>query len=168
MSTWKDFSEIFGVNLEPNSQLGRTIDDNYRSEKATVEITINVPRYKAYKQMPLCGQMQVYRDLWEVVKQSIPSNKKIDRFEIEYCKDGYPHLHGYLSYHDLTTHYPEGLVMDIVRAIYKKLPRNYYKQIADNPYNNALDRFKSPAVCINYKHILQDNWTSYMSKTQCG
>lgn len=164
-----DIYDVF--DLEKSEQIS-PLGSNNASEQdrgvtATLEITINIPhRWKKYSQMSVPEQVQVYRNLWaDMLGSAVEGGQKDDRYEIEFCRDGFPHLHGYIKYTDLSAHYPEGLVKDHVRAIYKQLPKQYWKQTG-LPYDPHLFRFRSPCVCINYKRILYDNWVNYMEKTR--
>lgn len=131
---------------------------NYNS---TLEITMNHPRDRAWKLLSIPTKVQVYKTLWNELKNL--KNTTNDFYVIEYCRDGEPHLHGYIQVaHNAI--YPEGLVMDYVRHYYKQLPRSAWKQIFSHPYFEYFQMFKAPALCINHKSALSSKWSEYIEK----
>lgn len=135
--------------------------------ECTLEITINYPRSKRFMSLSVQEQVQVYRDLWEKLLEKISfCGKKDNRYVIEFCKDGTPHLHGSITCYDMANHYEMGVVSEVAKMIYLLLPKQYYKQYARGEYNHKFLRYKCHAVCINYKNVLTEGWDLYMEKTR--
>lgn len=132
-------------------------------EQAVLEITINIPPLAKYRKSSLIEKISMYQTLWKAILNAVDCQTIEHSYQIELCASGLPHLHGYVKY-TLSTYSPAGLVMDCVRAVYKLLPRGAWGQIAKNPYNHHLARFKAPALCINHKKILYKQWCNYMNK----
>lgn len=147
----------------PNTAQGFT-PEHLAETKVTLEVTLNVPRYKLYNSLSLTEKTELYKNIWETLKQTLPSKDVKSFYVIEYCRSGEPHLHGYFTFYT-TQHIQGGLVMDFVKSYYKQLPKVYYKQISQHPYNEYYDRFCAPAICVNYKKILHINWETYIKKT---
>lgn len=148
-------------------QLGSDSDDitNTNIVDCVLEVTINIPRSKEFKSMTLIEQIDEYKRIWKILKETSVSAREVhDMFHIEYCKTGLPHLHGYLRLKGCIPHFNEGMVMDHVRAFYKQIPARYWRQISAHPYNENLSRYRAPAICINYKQFLHENWEGYIKK----
>lgn len=157
-----DVFDIEQRSDEAHEHLADPIDANTAT---TIEITINLPRDREFKKLSMLQQVNLYRDLWEhLVEEAIKCNKKVHRYEIEYCQDKFPHLHGYITYYNLPVHYPEGLLHDITRYIYLKLDKKYWKHYGKREFNASILRMKTPAVCLNYKNVLHSNWIGYITK----
>lgn len=129
----------------------------------TLEITLNIPRNKDFRGASETERIEMYMEYWKHAKSCF--NVYADQYTIEYCQDGMPHLHGYITFsiveNDVTD---EHIVNTVVRKIFKHLPRTAWRQYQANFYNPYFKKFKSPAVCINIKDVLHANWLHYMHK----
>lgn len=139
--------------------LAETIADEQISQ--VVEITINIPKDK----MQLLQHIDLYKDIWSYFKKQYKGYD--DKYVIEYCKSGQPHLHGYMTI-DLNSNvinYPtEELLKMLAKTIYLILPRKYYKQLNNAHINEYFKLFKAPAVTLNLKNLLYKNWCDYIEK----
>jgi len=140
--------------------------ENVNYDTKYIEITINIPRTREFKQATIVEQLDMYNKLWNIAKDidgySSPQNFHV----IEFCQDGLPHLHGFIKYGQDHPIDEEELVMTITKSIYAVLPRAAKHQIAKNPYNSFYKRFKAPALCINCKSVLRMEWYNYVMKHQ--
>lgn len=152
------------------NQIGLNLID---TDKATVipdtdrvyEITINIPRNKTFKTATEAEQLDAYKALWEYAKEVLPG-LVADQYVVEYCQDGFPHIHGYIHFKVCQILTDEYIIEKLVKKIFKHLPRAAWKQIEQNPYNTFYQRFKSPAVVINAKKVVSSTWLDYMHKTK--
>lgn len=136
-----------------------------RAYRPVLEVTINHPRTKRYKELSYGEKRQVLIGAFEKLKHAIKNVGFSSEFVTENCRDGMPHLHGYLQFHVEGMFYIEGLVMDVVRYFYKEcLPRYYWKQYVNNRYHAFFQMYRSPAICVNFKEDLHPRWKAYMYK----
>lgn len=142
----------------------QSLDPDAYLHTVVLEVTINLPPLKNYLLSSELEKIEMYKELWNTGVMAISAKNYDQNYFIEYCKSGLPHLHGYIKYIGVPDHSRRGLVMDFVRAIYRKLHRGAWRQIAQYPYEARIDRFKAPALCVNYKKVLFHGWTSYITK----
>jgi len=129
------------------------------------EITINIPRNKTFKTATEAEQLDAYKTLWQYAVELLPGHVG-DQYVVEYCQDGFPHIHGYIHFKVCQILDDQYLIEKLVKKIFKHLPRVAWKQIEQNPFNTFYKRFKSPAVVINAKKVLSSTWLDYMYKTK--
>lgn len=132
--------------------------------KSLLEVTLNLPNYKEYVNLDTSGKFCLYKNIWDDMMRAVDHNGCRHSYNIEYCRNGNPHMHGFMEFefdHDI---FAEGLVMDVVRRFFANIPQRYRAQIRKNPYDTYLKRFRAPAICINYKNSLSHQWLCYMNK----
>lgn len=139
--------------------VNKTLPDTDR----VYEITINIPRTKTFKSASREEWLDMYKTLWTIAKDTIPRQVS-DQYVVEYCQDGFPHIHGYLSFNVNMILTDEYIIGKLAKKIFKHLPRSAWKQLEQNPYNTYYKRFKSPALVINAKTVLSSTWLDYMNK----
>lgn len=164
---FEEFIDSIYSKAEGNPEhLADSIDDKYKETfKQVFEITINLNE----KDLHLLQYIELYKDLFETLK----FQRAVTRgsYEIEYCKSGLPHLHGFLE-----IEYPysqtflnisdECLLNDFIRPMFLKLPKRYWIQYTrKHTFKEHFRQWKSAAVCINLKNILSSGWVEYMKKT---
>lgn len=166
-------STLFNVMFETRSEAQSLADEQlaemtlteYTSK--TLEITLNVQRNASeYKKLSIL-QKKDYLSL--LFKHFCDEYKAESSYHvIEYCKDGEPHLHGYVNLKIpdkvLSCGTTEVLRM-YARTIFISLPRIMYKQFATANIDIRLQRFKTTGLCINMKSVLEEGWINYMKKT---
>lgn len=131
-----------------------------------IEITIALPQNcKDYRYLPLLDKIKSYANVFENIKAEYRAQSGF--YTIEYHANGEPHLHGYLDIQlhvNTFTYDIEDILKMIARSIFLKLPKVLFKQFAKADVNPYLKRFKSPAVCLNIKNVLQKEWVDYINK----
>lgn len=161
--TWNDFDEIFGFTAEQAQ--GFTPEHLAELCTITIELTLAHPLTKQYKNLTLLQKVDVHRQLFDNLKAEYKATS--GSHEIEYHVSGLPHLHGYLTVPLHANHYAypdDELLRMFAKSIFLKLPKSVYKQFSNAKVDGYLRRFKSPAVVINLKNMLETGWTDYMTK----
>lgn len=158
--SWSDFEDIFNINLNQRR------DEAPEYLAVVVELTINLPsNSKDLKQLNLLQKTNILKEIFQNFKEEYKATS--GSHEIEYCKTGEPHLHGFLEtqlHPNVYSYETSELLRMFAKSIFLKLPKSIYKQFAKADINEYLKRFKSPAVCLNLKNILSHGWTDYMQK----
>lgn len=128
-----------------------------------VEVTLNL------SDKVLKGKTQEYRHRY--LKQAFEAvakeyNAVQQDSTIEYCQSGLPHLHGYMVFPlkkelSLADH----LVLPMLaRSYFLQLPRSVYKQMGSADIQTKIRRFSTPAVHLNLKEHVCQEWLDYMHK----
>lgn len=177
--TTSEVEEIFGITIEREDSavvcrraLGSTMPENTVEDKVTefsvdsvVEFTLNMPLTKDYYSLPYNEKVSINKKIFQGLIDKMKDNVLENMYYIENTLLGQPHLHGYIRFRFHHGIIPAGLLMDIAKIVLKNLTRGQYnKQYTRCNYNEKLRRFKSPALCLNYKNLLGDKWLSYISK----
>lgn len=130
----------------------------------SVEITINIPP-KVQAKLTLVEQISMYRNLFESLK--LEYNAPRGTNTIEYCKSGYPHLHGWIDIKlpaNVYQYDDREILRMIAKSIYLKLPKCLYKQFANAIIDGNFRRLKTPLLCLNLKNVLSQEWVNYIQK----
>lgn len=151
-----DIYDVFDIKArdEHPAQLGSFFNCN-------VELTINIKQDK----MTMIEHIDVYKELFENLKAEY--NATAGAYEIEYCKSGQLHIHGWMdiNLHINVYQYDTSEILRMIaKSIFIKLPKKYYKQYAKADVNETIKRFKSPAVVLNLKNLLSRQWVEYIEK----
>lgn len=151
-----------------SEQYAVTLDDtNNSTYKLCLELTLSLPQNnKDYKKLLLTEKIEVYRKLFEEFKLEYKAVS--GSYEIEFHQNGNPHLHGHVEVrlHNNTFNYDvEDILKMFAKSLFLRLPKACYKQLASADVQPYIKRFRSPAVCINIKNILQKGWVDYIKKT---
>lgn len=161
--SWKDFEEIFEVDLNRSTGLADPIDEQYN---IVFEYTINLPP-RCFKNMELVEKVSIYRAIHEELKREFRAIG--GEHTIEYCRNREPHIHGHIEVplHPNTYLLDDRLILDMIaKHIYLQLPRSLYKQFSSMKYDAHIRRLKGPAVCLNMKNCLEKGWVDYINKSQ--
>lgn len=135
--------------------------NNHEKLYQVVEITLNIRQDK----MSLLQHISAYKELWRIFKDEYKGRD--DKYYIEYCKSGQPHLHGYMTielHQNVFFYSTTELLKMLAKTFYLNLPRKYYKQLANAKINEVWKMFKAPAVTLNLKNFLYKNWEEYIEK----
>lgn len=170
--TTSELEDILEVKIERTKSsadlhgraLGSTTSNIFYS---IIEITINLPLSSKYLDMSYSEKVILNKLVYEQVLDNYP-NVVEDLYFVENTKRGHPHIHGYFKLRWEHPIFVKGLLMDIAKLVLKRcLSRGQYnKQYDQANYSEKLERFKSPALCLNYKRVLSDKWLSYIKKSQ--
>lgn len=167
-------SKLMDVMFETRSQRKSLADDAQLAEMTlneytskTLEITINVQRNaREYKRLNILQKKEYLSALFKHFCEEYKAESSYH--VIEYCKDGEPHLHGYVNVKIpdkvLSIGITEVLRM-YARTLYLELPRVMFKQWATADIDIHLSRFRATGVCINMKSVLEQGWEDYIKKT---
>lgn len=159
---WATFDEIFGINSGAAQALAAEhLADTTDYFSNTYEITINIKQDKMSK----LEHLQVYKDIWaHLLKQYNVVNHS---YHVEKCESQQFHIHGYMTVkHHINSYCYEDsfFLRAFAKQIFLILPRKYWKQYINAKYDGALRRLKCPAVCLNLKNVISQNWTNYIEK----
>lgn len=85
---------------------------------------------------------------------------------VEYHQNKLPHIHGFIEIQvpPNMVNYEDHMCREFAKIIYMELPRTYWKHFANTKYNNSLSLFKTHAITINIKNILESGWDKYIKK----
>ncbi len=135
---------------------------------AYVEITLNYPRTTAFIKETTIKQRKRYASYLDIIRCTFGLHNCTE-YETQYetCQSGHIHSHSLFKYEFPTAHFPRGVIADIVKTYLALLPKKYqlYKDCnMDLKYN----KYKSPAICIQYIDSTDTNrisvWEKYMRK----
>lgn len=127
------------------------------------EITINIPS-KYYENIEM---LDVYKTIWQKLTKEYKS--PINHYVVEFCKSNQMHIHGYMYVdHPANNFYinDEGLRLHGIWLYIMKLLDKRLWRINNNRYTYQKHYRKcfSPAICINCKDIVFDEWLEYINK----
>lgn len=152
-------------SLADDAQLAGMSISKYTSK--TLEITLNVQRNSAeYKKLNIEQKKEYLSEIFGQFCKEFMAESSYH--VIEYCKDGEPHLHGYVNLRipdKIMSYGITEILRMYARAFYMRLPRIMFKQWATADINIHLSRFKATGLCINMKSYLEQGWQDYMKKT---
>lgn len=133
-----------------------------------VELTLNHPRTAKFKKLTKDLQIQLYIHLFEFIIAKTPGVKD-SQYTFEECKSGFIHLHGYLYIEHTRSGSMEGLVLDIVRNFFTRMPKRYSVMRMDQFYP-LFCRYRSPMILAQYRDgsdsTRLETWKSYITKDQ--
>lgn len=144
------------------------ISINGTTENVTiVECTYNYPRTKIFRRLAYKSQVKIYTNHVAWVKKALYPMIKEVSYHIENCADGLPHCH-VIYYCAPLPHYPEGLVMDVVKQWKAKLPINPQKLLEYSHYSATFRCFKSPSILVQYSNTPErlQEWRAYCTKEE--
>lgn len=160
----KRFHDIFNDSVATNDSQESCVSLAERC-RYTIEVTIALPqKWKAYEKLSLPEKLRTYTSLWEELKKLVDVIS--DAYHFEYHENGYPHMHGYITYwaHASIEMHEELHIKEFAKTVYKFIPKMYWKHYENTKYDAHISRFKSPAITLNWKENLHINWTNYIEK----
>lgn len=149
---------LAGEHLAESKEL-----NNIETIEQVYEITINIPS-KYYENIEM---LDVYKTVWTKLTKEYKSKKH--HYVVEFCKSNQMHIHGYMYVdHPANKFYDidEGLRLNGMWLYIMKLLDRRLWRINNNRYTYQKHYRKcfSPAICINCKEVVFDEWIEYISK----
>lgn len=145
-----------------------SIDDNITIGQNRVELTLSHPRTAPFKRMTESEQKSLYCSMLQTALDKVKLIKDSSNF-FEKSSDGNLHMHATLYISDSEPFIVYGLVADVCRALFSKLPKRY-SSYRPHDYNAHFCRYTSPMMCVQYRRFDEveraSAWDSYIRKSQ--
>lgn len=131
-----------------------------------IEVTMNHPRTAPFRKRTTSQQIELYENLWIKLCHQVPALTD-SQSVMEYCKDGTPHLHGWLR---ITYGYAGsvyGMISNIAQIYLRLMPKRY-SHFRESDYYPSYERYRSPMLCLQYNSSEDKErniqWQTYIDK----
>lgn len=156
----KSGAEIFGTNVS----LAEITD----KRSGRLEITLNHPRRnKEFREASKLHQHLIYEKIFDAILAEFHDITTDSKYVFETCKDGYEHLHGYITVELSNKHSVKGLVIQATKAGIFQMPKIAHKQLTQSYYSDQYEVWRTPAVCCQWTELRTRiiEWENYIEKT---
>lgn len=139
--------------------------------RCRLEITLNYPRTKPFLRMDKEAQMDLYRNIFYLYKQSFESLHKgaiLIRSDqtFELSSDRCIHSHAYVEIDMKKSFSVEGLVTEALRFLVFQMPKRNHQYLGTCHYSQRFRTYRTPSVLVQYSDSPRRNetWEGYIHK----
>lgn len=141
-----------------------------RNGEFWLEVTMNHPRVASWENLTTTKQNSVYLKKLHLLKNCLGiDNLELLTYSYEISKDGHTHCHALFHSTSQRTHFPLGVIGDVVKTYLSTLTKKYSNYKRHCMYEKYY-RYNGAGICVQYRfpheHERVAKWEAYIKKYQ--